>query len=110
MTAEGKTQFFDVRLSPVLQDGEVVSVLSSSNNVTGHEFAERALHRLATSFSVLSGEEFFYQVTKCFCETLEMTHAFVGELKAGSEKVSVVGGSAKRCWSNGKSRWMGTRP
>lgn len=34
LAADGKTQFFDVRLSPVMQDGAVVSVVSSSNNVT----------------------------------------------------------------------------
>lgn len=96
LAADGKTQFFDVRLSPVIQDGEVVSVVSSSNNVTEYEvenLAKLALHKLAATFSALSGEEFFYQVTKCLAETLDMSHAFVGIIEAGTDRVEVIGGS-----------------
>lgn len=42
-TAEGVTQYFDVRLSPILKDGKVASAVSSSNNVTERIQLEKKL-------------------------------------------------------------------
>lgn len=45
LTAEGDTHYFDVRLSPITREGKVVSVVSSSTNVTERKRAEDELER-----------------------------------------------------------------
>ncbi len=42
-TAEGETHYFNVRLSPLKKGGKVVSVVSSSNNVTKSKMFEKEL-------------------------------------------------------------------
>lgn len=45
LTAKGETNYFDVRLSPITREGKVVSVISSSNNVTERKQAEERLKK-----------------------------------------------------------------
>lgn len=44
-TSKGDTQYFDVRLSPVIKEEKVVSVVSSSNNITERKIAEDELNK-----------------------------------------------------------------
>lgn len=45
LTAKGEINYFDVRLSPITREGKVVSVISSSNNVTERKQAEERLKK-----------------------------------------------------------------
>lgn len=45
LTAKGEINYFDVRLSPITREGKVVSVVSSSNNVTERKRVEDELKR-----------------------------------------------------------------
>ncbi len=94
VTPGGNTLHFDVRLAPVLRDGEVISVVSSSNNVTEQKLVENAMRLLATSLPTLTGEDFFTRVSRHLTETLDVDYAFVGELSNDGLKVNVSGGYA----------------
>ncbi|MCK4818165.1 PAS domain S-box protein, partial [bacterium] len=43
LTAKGETHYYDVRLSPIVMKGKVISIVSNSNNVTEHRKAEKTL-------------------------------------------------------------------
>ncbi len=50
LTDGGKTHYFDVRLSPIIEEGKVVSVVSSSNNITERKQAEEAIKESENKF------------------------------------------------------------
>ncbi len=91
----GYKRYFDVRLAPVMSRGEVVSVVSSSNEVTGRKLTENALQVLATSLSGLYGTDFFTEVSHHLTSALDVDFAFIGVLANNGESVDVKGGYAK---------------
>ena len=93
LTAEGDTQYFDVRLSPVTRNGKVVSVVSSSNNVTQRKLANDVLHQyehivssstdmlalLDKRFTYLAANETYMNAFKLTPEQLIDHKALVGD-------------------------------
>ena len=58
LTPEGDTQYHDFRLSPVVKEGRVVSVVSNSNNITAHIMMQEKLaqnEKLATIGKLAAG-------------------------------------------------------
>lgn len=56
---------------------------------------ERALKALASTFTALTGDELFENVSRHLVESLNVDYAFVGELSDDSRRVRVVGGFGK---------------
>ena len=95
LTAGGRTMHFDVRLSPMIKDGKVISVILSTNDVTEQKLVGDALRDLATSMSSLTGDDFFTEVSFHLTKMLEVYYVFVGELSEDPSKVDGIGGYAE---------------
>jgi PAS domain S-box-containing protein len=77
------------------EEGHPARMSGSIQDVTERKRAEEALQSLATTFSAITGEEFFNKVSAHLATTLDMDYAFIGELIGKEDKVKVLGGFGK---------------
>lgn len=77
------------------EDGNLQFLDGLLFDITERKRAEEALQSLATTFSTITGDEFFNKVTAHLATTLNMDYAFVGELIEKEDKVKVLGGFGK---------------
>ncbi len=94
ITATGKHLWARTICKPVIADGKTVKLTGTFQDITERKQAEEALRSLATTLSAVSGEQLFIQVGCYLAQTLGVDYAFVGELTAGEDRVTVVGGYA----------------
>jgi len=76
-------------------DGKVLWMYGTHQDITDRKQQEKALNQLSTTFSAVSGEVFFSNVVKHLATTLGMDYAMIGELMGEKDRINVVGGYAK---------------
>lgn len=89
----GTKRWLETHATPLKDDeSNEILLLGVTRDVTSRKFAEDALKSLSTTFSAISGEEFFYKVSKHLTETLGIACAFIGKLDNVKSEVIVIGG------------------
>ncbi|MFQ5346133.1 MAG: PAS domain S-box protein, partial [Mariprofundus sp.] len=83
----------EVLLSALEVDGNKI-LQATVRDISNRKKAEEALRSLSTTFSAVSGEEFFSNVAAHMTTTLGMDYAIIGELTGDQDRVNVVGGYA----------------
>ncbi|MCP5097569.1 MAG: PAS domain S-box protein, partial [Chloroflexi bacterium] len=76
-------------------NGNQIGAVAVNRDITERKQAEDALHALATTFTAISGEEFFVRISRHLTTTLGIDYAFVGEFVKNDSKIRVVGGFGK---------------
>lgn len=93
---DGSIVWVNRTVSSMLNVGEESDYhIAVVEDITERKRAEDALQSLATTFSTITGEEFFNKVSAHLATTLDMDYAFVGELIEKEDKVKVLGGFGK---------------
>lgn len=88
-------KYMDVTYTPCIEgNSEANGFAVAARDITGLKQAEEALRSLATTLSVVSGEQLFVQVGRYLAQTLAVDYAFIGELIPGEDRMTVVGGYA----------------
>jgi len=82
------------KFSIIYADGQPIRMIGAMNDITAQRNAEKALKSLSTTFSAISGEEFFFKVSKHLTELLETDCAFVGKL-VENNSVEIISGYNK---------------
>ena len=79
--------------TPYIEAGsEIRGYVVAARDVTELKRAEDALQSLTTTFSALSGEEFFHNVASHLCHVLGVDRSLIGELANDGDSVDVIGG------------------
>jgi len=71
-------------------------VLGIVHDITQRVEAQQALHSLATTFSALSGKEFFNNVGHHISESLGVDYALIGEIEDDRNRIHIIGGHAHK--------------
>jgi PAS domain S-box-containing protein len=79
----------------LLQDPEICGILGNYHDITERKEAEETLKNLASTFSAVSGEEFFYRVSCSLTQTFAVDYAFIGQLSNDGKSVQVITGQGK---------------
>ncbi len=92
----GLAVWVNLTVSPMCNVGEEPDYhIAVVEDITERKKAEEALQSLATTFSAITGEEFFNKVSANLATTIDMDYAFIGELIEKEDKVKVLGGFGK---------------
>ena len=94
MDSKGKIIPCEVYLSKLPSEEELL-VRGSILDISERKKAEESLKSIATSFTHLSGSEFFKAVSRHIAETLSVDCVFIGELNEEKDGVNVLGGFDK---------------
>lgn len=91
----GSKRWLETHATPLVDsETKKTSLLGVTRDITARKFAEMSLKSLSTTFSAISGEEFFYNVSKHLTQTLNIDCAFVGRL-VKNDIVEVISGYNK---------------
>ncbi|MFC1651094.1 PAS domain S-box protein [Candidatus Latescibacterota bacterium] len=77
------------------ESGNIIGTTGILRDITESKLANETISVLAANYSVLSSNDFFFNISEHLATTLDMDYAFIGELNASKDGVFVIAGYGK---------------
>ena len=92
----GKVLTVEESIDPIYENEKIVGYLSIQRNISEKKMLESTFRELGTSFTKLSGKEFYEKVSWQLAQSIGIDHVYIGHFRKNGTEVQVLGG-----YSNG---------